>query len=64
MCFIGNDDLENLLQCLMLKIRNATLLQNLNYSDIFNADVQKQAEIGTIMEKSFRIREEILETEK
>ena len=37
-CSVGNDDQEHLLQCFMLKISNSDLLQNLNYSDIFNDD--------------------------
>ena len=59
-CSIGKDDQENLLQCLILKLRNPALLQDINYDDIFNDNLQKQAKIGKIMEKSFRIREEIL----
>ena len=60
LCSIGKDDQENLLQCLILKLRNPALLQDLNYDDLFNNNLQKQEEIGKIIEKSFRIREEIL----
>ena len=59
-CSFGNDDQENLMQCLMLKVRNLDLLQDLNYNDIYNNDIKKQENIAKILEKSFRIREEIL----
>ena len=61
-CAIGNDDQENLMKCIILKLRNPALLQDLNYNHIFESNVQKQGEIGKILEKSFRIREEILNT--
>ena len=44
----------------MLKIRNPDLLQDLNYNDIYDSDIKKQEKVGKILEKSFRIREEIL----
>ena len=63
-CSFGNDDQENLMQCLMLKLRNPDLLQDLNYNDTFDSDTKKQGKIGQILEKSFRIREEILNSTK
>ena len=60
-CSIGKDDQEHLMQCLMVKLRNPDLLNELNYNDIFDKDTQKQGAIGKILEKSFRIREEILD---
>ena len=63
-CSFGNDDQENLMQCLLLQLRNPDLLQDLNYNDIFDSDTKKQGKIGQILEKSFRIREEILNSTK
>ena len=60
-CSIGKDDQEHLMQCLRLKLRNPDLLEDLNYKDIFDSDIKKQGTIGKILEKSFRIREEILD---
>ena len=60
-CFTGDDDQCHLLKCLRIKLVYPELLQNLNYNDIFDTDINKQAEIAKIIERAYRLREEIID---
>ena len=45
----------------MVNVANNFGKKDLNYNNIFETDTQKQAEIAKILERAFRIREEIID---
>ena len=60
MCLNGDDDQLHLIQCIQLKIKHPFITENINYNDIFDSNAEKQGNIGKVMLKLHRSREEIL----
>ena len=58
---VSSDDQRYILNCLRIKLVYPELLQDLNYNNIFETDTQKQADIAKILERAFRLREEIID---
>ena len=60
-CLKGQDDQQHLLVCIKLKIQDMSLLDEFEYTDIFSSDITKQKTISQRLQKSFRLRQEILD---
>ena len=62
LCFFGNDDQAHLMQCIKLRMKHPFLTENIHYNDIFEENETKQENIGKIMQRLFRTRKEILDS--
>ena len=59
---MGEDDQKHLLECIILKLTCPHILNNtdIKYTDIFIDNLEKQNEVGKLLEVALRKRTEIL----
>ena len=64
LCKIGEDDQKHLLECIILKFTCPQILNNtdIKFTDIFSDNLDKQCEVGNLLEIALRKRTEILST--
>ena len=62
LCKIGQDDQKHLIECIVLKIACPEILNNIDtkYEDLYSNNLEKQNEIGKLLEIAMRKRTEIL----
>ena len=59
-CKIGEDKQEHLLDCILIKLRSPTLVENKNkcqYSDIYSSNLTKLNNVAECLLQAIRIRE-------
>ena len=61
-CFLGEDTISHVLNCILLRIEVPEILSNIDIdaNDVFNRDMSKVHQFVVLFEKAWRKREEIL----
>ena len=66
LCKLHNDNQEEMLNCVILKIKCKELyhVKDEKYDDVFSRDINKLSKIAKLFQKCFEIREEILQEQQ
>ena len=62
-CFLGEDNISHVLDCILLKLEIPEILSNVNRgpNDVFDTDMSKVKQYAALFEKAWRKREEVID---